>query len=101
MVPGGDGMMNDYEDFYRVDASAELLQGAYDEDGDQVYCDCCGDELRWDPESRTWRCESCGNEKSRISYFGYIGADPPGAKCIAQCRENYPICKRSCPLYKA
>lgn len=93
-------MEHDYAEIYKIDAEAEWLLGAYDEMGDQVYCDACHDELRWDPRSRTWRCKQCGNEKSRVAFFNYIGADPPGAKCISQCQENYPLCKRTCGWYK-
>ena len=91
---------NEYDIFYRVDARDEWLNGAYDEDGEQVYCDACGDELKWDPADRCWRCEGCGNQKSRAQFFDFIGANPPGVKCLSQCRENYPFCRKSCPWYK-
>lgn len=89
-----------YEDLYRVDAMDEFLCGAYDEEGGQVHCDACGEELRWDSQNRSWRCVNCGYERTRIKYFDYIGANPPGPKCLAQCMENYPLCKRWCPWYK-
>jgi hypothetical protein len=90
----------EYGTFYKIDARDEWICGAYDEDGDQVYCDACGDELKWNPESRTWQCKGCGNTKSRIQFFDFIGANPPGKKCLSQCMENYPFCKDGCPIYR-
>jgi hypothetical protein len=91
---------DEYGTFYRVDARDALINGAYDEDGEQVYCDACGEELRWDPAMRCWRCGGCGNLKSRIQFFDFIGADPPGEKCLSQCQENYPFCRKRCPWYR-
>ena len=93
-------MLDEYEEFYRVNAGSEWLCGAYDEDGDQVYCEACGEEVSFDPAFREWRCSNCGMSKSRIQFFGYIGANPPGPKCISQCGENYPVCKKTCPWYR-
>lgn len=92
-------MEHEFEEFYRVDAGDDWINGAYDESGDQVICDACGDDLKFDPESRTWRCVFCGNEKGRVAYFGYIGATPPGGKCFT-CMENYPFCTGTCPWYE-
>lgn len=92
-------MQGEWEEIYRADARSEWIFGAYDEDGEQVYCDACRGEIQWDPQTRIWRCTDCGLEKTRIGFFRYIGANPPGARCLVQCQENYPFCKRSCPWY--
>ena len=108
MVTGGDHYMDRdeyYEKLYkveveRVSAGELLVNGAFTEEGDQVYCDGCGEEMKWDPETRKWQCRVCGNFKTRAQWFSYIDADPPGNKCLTKCQENYPICKRWCFLYK-
>ena len=92
-------MTDEYWEVYKAVAADDLENGAYDETGEQVYCDCCGEEFRWDSEMRKWRCVSCGNVKSRAEYFCYLGANPPGPVCLNQCMENYPRCKVGCPIY--
>ena len=87
-----------WEDLYKVDAREEYENGAYTEDGDQVYC-VCGEEMTFVPESNWWQCRNCGNFKTRTQWFDHIDANPPGPKCLAQCRENYPVCKNWCIWY--
>lgn len=94
-------MIEDFwEDLYRVDAADLWLNSGYDENGEAVPCDVCGDEMRFDEEEREWVCPGCGRVIRRAEWFSYIGANPPGRKCLSQCRENYPICKRWCTLYE-
>jgi len=98
---GGDCLTDDFfEDVYVVDAYSDFVNGAYDEQGEQVICDVCGSDMRWDPECRSWKCTECWNEKNRVQWFSYLCANPPGPKCISQCMENYPFCKRICRWYK-
>lgn len=89
-----------WEDLYKVDATDSWINGAYTEQGDQVYCDGCHEEVSFDPESREWRCRNCGNSKTRAQWFSYIEALPPGPACLINCQENYPLCKNWCLLYK-
>ena len=93
-------MGDSYNDIYRVSASEEWVNGAYDEYGNQIHCDACHDDLHWDPETRNWYCRSCGSIKTRAQWFDYIEADPPGHKCLSMCQENYPMCKNWCMIYE-
>ena len=97
----GDGYFMDefYEDLWVSDATESWLNGGYDENGEQVYCDVCGEEMSFDNLERDWKCDSCGNVKSRAAWFDYLEASPPGIKCLTQCQENYPLCKKWCLLY--
>ena len=61
----------------------------YTEDGDIVTCDFCGEEIKW--KNGEYVCLDCGQEMSRDVFFNYIGAEPPGDKCIT-CNELYPGC---------
>lgn len=91
-------MSDEYWEVYKASAAYDLENGAYDENENVVYCDCCGEPLRWDPQQRWWVCSSCGNTKNRAQYFSYICANPPGDKCMT-CMENYPRCKIGCLWY--
>ena len=96
--------MNDYNDelygeIYKVDATKEWLNGAYDEYGNQINCNLCGEPFAWNPKRRKWCCTNCETTKTRVQWFDYIDADPPGPKCLTLCRENYPVCKNWCTLY--
>ena len=89
-----------WEDLYVVDAADAWINGGYDETGDAAYCDLCGEEMRFDENGRVWVCPGCWNVMNRVQWFNHIGANPPGHKCISQCSENYPICKRWCTVYE-
>lgn len=86
-------------DIYRLDMMDEWINAAYDENGDAAICDICAAEMRWNSEERFWYCPECGRTMNRESYFDHIGAQPPGSGCLADCRENYPFCKKTCDRY--
>ena len=89
------------DDAHVVDASEAYTNGAYTEDGDQVYCEACGEEMTFDPRNRIWKCKVCFVVKTRPQWFDFIDAHRvPGKKCLSQCMENYPICKNWCTFYK-
>lgn len=90
---------NEYDEIYKIDMRSEWLNSAYDENGNAVLCDLCGEEMKWNPRKHIWFCPDCGQEMSRAVYFNHIGADFPGRECLTNCRENYPICKRSCERF--
>ncbi len=83
----------------KINATEDWLTCGYDESGDEVECKSCGGTLRWSEESGKWTCEDCGHVVSRSGYFDRIGATPPGEKCLAECSENYPLCKKWCLEY--
>lgn len=89
-----------WDDLYRVDAAEAWLNGGYDEQGNSVPCDSCGEEMKFDEEMRNWVCTGCGRMMSRAHWFNYIGATPPGGRCLVSCGENYPMCKRWCTVYE-
>lgn len=90
---------DEYNKIYRLDMNEEWTGGAYDEEGEAVFCDICGGELKWDQAKGEWYCPECGQVMSRAVYFDYIGAGPPGTECLTNCRENYPFCKKYCDRY--
>lgn len=90
---------DEYNEIYKLDMKDEWMNAAYDENGDSVCCDICGEEMRWHPDDGVWRCRECGQEMTRAVYFDYIGAAPPGSECLTSCRENYPFCKKYCERY--
>lgn len=67
----------------------------YTEDGDAVICENCGCDIMWNDETGEYMCPWCGHQLSRVEFFDYIGAEPPGSRCIT-CSELYPGCT-SCP----
>ena len=87
---------DEYGDIYRISEEDLLANSVYDEDGDHAYCDLCGDYLWYDRKEGTYHCRSCGREMDRAEFFDYIGAEPPKADCLSECRENYPGCKQFC-----
>lgn len=89
---------DEYMDIYRIDARDEYLNGAYDDEGNGVYCDHCSGEMFH--RGNEWVCRECGKAMSRMEYLGYIGAEPPGSKCFTNCNENYPLCKKWCKVYE-
>lgn len=68
-------------------------EDVYNENGDAVYCDSCGEEIRW--KDGIYFCMGCGKRMSRQVFFDYIGATPPGPHCI-DCDNPYPGCI-TCP----
>ena len=96
-------MKNDRDEhgiiFKLLDAYKEWAETAYDEFGNAVTCNVCGEEMKWNALSGQWYCPSCGREMSRGEYFDYILATPPGVDCLVCCRENYPFCKKTCMIY--
>lgn len=85
-------------DIQEVDIHDELVNSAYDESGNAVPCRMCTGEMKWSPSKRVWYCPECDYEFDREDFFCYIGANPPGPKCIT-CLENYPYCKKYCAFY--
>lgn len=92
-------MKDEYSEIYKVDARDDWLNGAYDEEGNVAVCDICEGELAWNPKDRNWYCKGCGQEMDRAEYLNYIGANPPGPRCLSGCEENYPFCKKHCEHY--
>lgn len=45
-------MSDEYWEVYNASAAYDLENGAYDENENVVYCDCCGEPLKWDPQQR-------------------------------------------------
>lgn len=91
---------DEYEDVYDVDAKESYTNGGYTENGDGVYC-TCGGEMEFVEEMNCWKCQDCGTVVNRAQWFNDIGAHlVPGKKCLTKCRENYPVCKNWCMLYK-
>ena len=89
----------EYDEIYKLDMNEEWTESAYDENGDSVFCDICGGEMKWRRKENLWRCVDCEREMCRVVYFDYIGAVPPGSDCLTNCRENYPFCKKCCDRY--
>ena len=90
---------DEYYDIYKLDMNDEWANAAYDEDGNAVFCDICGGEIKWRQAEGHWQCESCGQVMTRPVYLNYIGAELPGSECLTNCRENYPFCKKYCDRY--
>ncbi len=83
--------MNEFDDYdiknrYNLDLEYDDV---YDEDGDVVYCDRCGSEIKW--KDGQYTCPNCGQIMSREIFFNYIGADPPSEACLT-CDNLYPGC---------
>ena len=87
-----------WSEFYEVDSTDEWVNGGYDERGEQVWC-ACGGEMHFDDDQKIWICRDCGYWRNRAQWFDFIEASPPGKKCLSQCKENYPICKKWCMIY--
>lgn len=69
-------------------------EDVYNENGDAVFCDTCGEEIRW--KDGVYFCMGCGKRMSRTVFFDYIGATPPGLECL-NCDNLYPGCM-TCPF---
>lgn len=66
---------------------------AYDEDGNGVICDYCGQPIVC--KDGAYYCPECQEVWSREKFFDYIGADLPGTECYS-CDNDYPSCQE-CP----
>lgn len=44
-------------------------EDVYNENGDAVYCDSCGEEIRW--KDGVYFCMGCGKRMSRQVFFDY------------------------------
>ena len=86
---------NDEErlELYQIDTTDAYYNGAFDEDGDEAICSCCGGELRFRDDY--WECLDCGATMDRLEYLNYIGAEPPFEECLT-CGDNYPLCRKWC-----
>lgn len=85
---------NEYEAIYggrssKVSDPTERYEDIYDEDGYPVICDLCGGEMKGKDNGCV--CPKCGRQMDRETFFGYIGAEPPGPECI-RCENIYPGC---------
>ena len=84
----------------RINAAEDWMNGGYDENGEEVLCDICDEGvMRWNEDAGVWVCDECGRTMTRQEYFDWIGANPPGKKCLNSCCENYPFCKKYCCEY--
>lgn len=61
----------------------------YDERGNFIYCDACGEEIHW--KNGIYICPYCGKTMSRAAFFEYAGIEPRGEKCLT-CEDLYPGC---------
>lgn len=92
---------NDYYEYFDVAESSDVTfsdcdddySDVFDEDGDSVICDCCGDLIKF--RNGKYVCSGCGQVLSRSEFFNYIGADIPGDECLT-CDNLYPGCTQ-CP----
>ncbi len=91
-------MSDRYADIYKIDAYDEYVNGAYDEDGNGADCDDCSGEMFF--RNGKWVCRNCGRVMTRSEFLNHIGAEPPGSRCITNCHENYPLCKKCCKVYE-
>lgn len=62
---------------------------AYDEDGDSVECEHCGQQIVF--KGGDYYCPECDEVIDREDFFDMIGADPPGDECYT-CDNKYPGC---------
>lgn len=66
----------------------DVYDNVYDEDGDFVHC-VCGGTIKW--KDGIYICPDCDETLSRLEFFNYIGANPPGPECVT-CMNLYPGC---------
>lgn len=84
----------DYEEELEIGSEYHsIYDEVYDEEGAGVYCDWCHSEIIW--KDGQYVCSGCGQVMERKDFFNYIGAEPPGPKCVT-CSDLYPGCI-SCP----
>ena len=88
--------VDEYIEIYKVDTTDAYYNGAFDEDGGEVICGCCGGELRFRDDY--WECQNCGATMDRTEYFNYIGAESTYPECIT-CGDNYPVCRKWCSYH--
>ena len=78
-----------YEDLYDPFVGEDV----FDEDGNEVNCPYCGEEIRW--VNGTYICPQCKTTMDRVRFFEFIGADNTIDRCAA-CPGNYPACREWC-----
>lgn len=67
-------------------------EAVYDEEGGDVSCPnvlCDDGEICW--KDGEYVCPYCGTKMTRAEFFDWIGAEPPGPKCLT-CDNLYPGC---------
>ncbi len=80
----------DYEEEFKTGTEYHsIYDEVYDEEGAVVICDLCGSEMIW--KNSQYICSGCGQVMERSVFFNYIGAEPPGSKCVI-CDNLYPGC---------
>lgn len=105
IVEGSEDKYDEYEDFYGsepddgyspfvVDEYGFDFPGydeVYDEFGGYVPCDGyrCNAKVMY--HDGRYECPKCGKIFDRQDFFNYIGANPPGPKCVT-CDNLYPGC---------
>ena len=92
MAPNDRNIFHDDDEMHLFNSSLDLDESydeVYDEDGNSVFCDGCGGEIKW--KNGVYICPSCGKTMSREEFFNYIGAEPPGKECLT-CDNLYPGC---------
>lgn len=52
----------------------DSYENVYDQDGDYVYCDYCGDEIKM--KEGEYVCPGCGQVMDLQTFLNYIGFDP-------------------------
>ena len=90
------GTYEDYESIFENQTfDMELIEDdedydfVYDEEGNEVPCDLCDGRIAF--ENGKYVCPYCEQIFTRAEFFNYIGANPPGDKCLT-CTELYPGC---------
>lgn len=69
--------------------NSHIPEYAYDEDGDSVNCEWCGQPIVI--HNGEYYCPECDRVYTRQEFFDYIGAEPPGPECLT-CDNDYPSC---------
>lgn len=109
IIEGSENEYDEYEDIYRNEPDAIDSPFIVDEYGfnfpgyDEVYdefdsyvpCDGyqCNAKVMF--HNGRYECPKCGKIFDRADFFAYIGANPPGPKCVT-CDNLYPGCI-TCP----
>lgn len=63
----------------------------YDEQGCSIPCDGYNCNAKVKFHNGQYECPKCGKIFDRADFFAYIGANPPGPKCVT-CDNLYPGC---------
>lgn len=78
-----------YEELYDPFVGEDV----FDEDGNEVNCPDCGEEIRW--VNGAYICPQCKTTMDRVRFLEFIGSDHALDKC-ASCKANYPACREWC-----